>query len=383
MCVVRRRCALAYNCLRLARRFTDSSTAEPGVAAPPQPLLAAIWLPGHSARRFAIAGLAIAAAAALTAACGSSSSPPGSDANLSSAASESVSAAPPTDATTAESSPAATQMLGNVPSQPYIALCAGSELVFLDPETGATLGKRPLTPIRQLPGGTAPDGSSGTFTPTGYAEVSMVGPSSCADLSWNDDLTAVAGLDHYPNSDTVPASMDVTLGQVTDAIDPPDHTSFDATAGVTYIDAEFNPYTGAMWSVRNLDAGCAGEELHGPDYTKVISHDTVCDRDVARPLIVFDGPTSKLPGVAAKSSKYHNYSIDGSLLPTSNYGVGIIRRSDSGQVGAFVAFNTSDRSQPPMLYTVPASGGEPTKVADLTDFDTAAGVSDVIRYHDS
>jgi hypothetical protein len=333
--------------------------------------------------------LAAANIVAIVTGCSSSGGPESAPAStpisthLSSAV---VSSATPTVSPHTSTAEAAPSTSTRASASGYIAVCTLVDnftltLDYYDATTGEHSGNKPNLTYQS-------DG----FSPTGK------GGENCDSLSFNADLTQVAGFD---TTNSVPASMNLASGTVTDKVAPSASGGFDATAKTTYYGQTFNPITGDFWYLQQIPK--SGLELVGPAGVRTYpgaartlsgasdksviffwpQHGNVPyveTGDLLEPndKIQTDYPFGQVPPGA------YDQRLDPSKLPASNYSFGDIWFSDDHTSAAFVAESPSP-DETLMLYTVSANGGEPTQLgADLDlplpQYNEGADEPQVVRY---
>lgn len=297
----------------------------------------------------------------------------------------------------AASAPAATDAPATaMPAGPFIAVCNYSTIEYFNPADGslsATQETAGLRNLYQVTGGTDAAGNVGVFSATGSAKPGGFGAFSCGNYSYNATLTAIAGLDAYDNGDTVPATLDLATGTVTDVVAPTDHSGFASTAVATYVAAAYNPITSDLWSLRAKDdnhvvltdsIGHTTTALPGSGYLGFVNR-------AKKPIVYTDSGSMSVvghPGQQIDQADLGYLSTDD--LPATTYSVQTMLRPDSDKPGAaFVAYapgNSAPGQFKAVLFTLPASKATPRQVGPVpsarpSDAEVLIDDIQVIRYH--
>lgn len=301
---------------------------------------------------------------------------------------------------TTEAVPSATTdaPAATVPAGPFIAVCNYSTIEYFNPTDGSLLATQETGGLRnlyQVTGGTDSSGNTGKFSATGSVKPGGFGAFSCGNYSYNATLTSIAGLDVYDNGDTVPATLDLATGAVTDVVAPTDHSGFASTDVTTYIAAVYNPLTNDLWSLRVKD----------DDH--IVLTDSIGHTSTTLPYS-YGGPSAEpIMGFVNRAQKPIVYTDSGSMsvvghpsqqydqsdlgylssddLPATKYSVRTMLRPDSDKPGAaFIAYAPGDNTAG--LFTLSASKGTPRQIGTVptarpNDAQILIDDIQVIRYH--
>lgn len=275
------------------------------------------------------------------------------------------------------------------PSGAYIAVCNGDTIFFLDPANASVISQESLDMVRDaanLKQPTGPDGNRGSFSVSGNFD-------QCESLPLNGDLTRSAGIDHYGVNgvpgDAVPAYADIATGQVTDVVAPRSHSGFDKSSTYDYVAARYDPVNDDFWSAQLLWPDEEHLNLFGPNGVKQA---WTCIAGELTTFGMFFQYGSNQPAIDsslgncqqgssvdddASQPEQAGWTLDRSILPATDYVVGTILRSDDGKSAAFVAYSPGTTNG--YLFTVPVSGGEPTKIGAVPP-QVGDTILQVVRY---
>lgn len=340
-----------------------------------------------------ISAIVLLATGACSSGAGSQGSSAWSDATSDGSAAAGTQGGPVVPGSDSYGSGTATDPTQGTPDRSYIAVCDTDGLRFFDPQSGAELGTTSVDlgiSNSGLSGGTDPTGATGTFRTSGNGYRSGEG---CGDLSYNSDLTRIAGLDEYPSGDTVPAYLDLASGTVTDLVAPLDHSGLEAVDPIVYDLAVYDPTSDVLWSdMRGADTA-DGEETHRVRSTTGKTRDYVCsngggvfsvslifESGKAEPLLDANASECRSSLGVADEDKMTARYLDPNLLPKSDYAISRALLSTSGANAAFVA--SPPDSTVNYLYRISAKGGTPARLGEIPSNEQNLSGPAIVGYRD-
>ncbi|WP_436534743.1 hypothetical protein [Actinoplanes sp. HUAS TT8] len=285
-----------------------------------------------------------------------------------------------------------------VPAGPFVAVCNYDTIEYFNPADGSQLASQPTAGLRnlyQVTGATDAAGNVGRFSATGSVKPGGFGLFSCGNYSYSATLSSIAGLDAYDNGDTVPATLDLATGTVTDVVAPTDHSGFASTDVITYVAAVYNPRTDDLWSLRVKDDNhiVLSDSVGHTDTTLTYAYGGPSPQPfmgfvngAEKPIVYTDSGSMSVVGHPAQQVDQADLGyLSTDDLPDTKYSVQRMLRPDGTQPGAaFVAYPPGNGSAE--LFTLSAPKAAPQQigtVASARPADAQVLIDDiqVIRYH--
>lgn len=220
----------------------------------------------------------------------------------------------------------------------------------------------------------------------------------CQGWQWNPQYTRMMGIASIPNGNTVPAYVSMANNDLTFAAPVKQSTGFASAPKNTILDAVFGP-DGSAWWVAEVSGSTTEVVLYHGTQKYDVSFPS--DAQVQRGVTITFGEggvwalkaengygtpvwaTSK--GISQKNPVHPppSYAISSSkllkLLPQTQYSISPgVYSQDRSEIAFFAS---SPQGGNPQLFTVPASGGNPTQVTHASNIPSdAVGDSELIYF---
>lgn len=227
-----------------------------------------------------------------------------------------------------------------------------------------------------------------TWNPTDDSGIEEGNGDPCQGWQWNPEFTSIMGTVSITNGNTVPASVSIADNTLTLMAPVKKSTGFASAPQNNILDAVFGP-DGTVWWVEPAPGSTRSVMLHHGDRAQTVTFpsdvdvtngvtidfgaggawalNAVANDDGSEPVwatangisTAQDMPLPALPsyGISASDLK--------KLLPQTQYYVydGMYSKDRSQ-----IAFFANLQGGPSQLFTVPASGGNPTQVTNESDY---------------
>jgi hypothetical protein len=236
-----------------------------------------------------------------------------------------------------------------------------------------------------------------TWNPTDDSGIEEGNGDPCQGWEWNPTYTSIIGLASITNGNTVPASVSIAGNTLTFLAPVHQSTGFKASPSANILDAVFGPDNQAWWLTQASGSSTAVVLHHdGQAQTITFPRDVdvtngvtigfgasgawilqaMANDDASMPVWatakgISDASNSPLPPLTLDTIGQARLS---KLLPQTNYNLyGGLYSTDRSEI----AFLANLSGQDYQLFTVPASGGNPTQITSGSVFP---GVDEELVY---